>query len=136
MSSIKPGERMKSVTASGHFLLSLLFPLCGKPQHWGGQRQNSDWISAKSQPSSYTYPLHHSSRKTLSSNQACKILSPKSPTQQIRCPVKLNSSLCTAAAEPSKAEVSAATPAQVPVPAAPVHICFFCFSLFSLPNCN
>lgn len=116
-------------------LAALLFLLCGKAQHWGGQRQNSAWIRARSQPSSYTYPLHHSSRKSLSYSQACKILCPNSPTQQIRCPVKLNSSLCTAAKQkclcshPSPGSCASSTC---------THLLFFFFFifLFSLPNCN
>lgn len=75
------------------------FPSVAKPS----TRQNSDWISARPQPSSYTYPLHHSSIKTLSYRHVCTILCPKSQTQKIRC--QSNSSPCTAA-EPSKREVS------------------------------
>lgn len=118
-------------------LLPLLFLLCGKPQHGGGQRQSGDWISASSQPSSYTYPLHHSSIKTLRYSQVCNISCPKSPTQQIRCPVQFLSLHCSSRAQQTRS-VSATTPAHAPVQAAPVHICFFFFFAFpfSLPNCN
>lgn len=59
---------------------------CGKPSTRVGRDRTV--TGPVPNPSSCTYPLHHSSVKTLSYSQACKILWPKSPTQQIRCPVK------------------------------------------------
>lgn len=59
---------------------------CGKPSTRVGRDRTV--TGPVPNPSSCTYPLHHSSVKTLSYSQACKIFWPKSPTQQIRCPVK------------------------------------------------
>lgn len=54
----------------------------------GGQRWDANRMGAKALTSSYTYLLHTSPRKNLSYSQACNVLHPKSPTQQIKFSVK------------------------------------------------
>lgn len=129
MSCINSGEAMRSVTAWRHFFVSLL--LCQSPA-LGWAETKWCWISAKSQPSSCTYPLHHSSAKTLTYRQACKMLWPKSLTQQIRCPLKFLS-LQSPAKE--KCLCSHTSPRSC-ASSTCTHLLIFLFSLFSLPNCN
>lgn len=118
-------------------LLPLLFLLCGKPQHGGGQRQSGDWISASSQPSSYTYPLHHSSIKNPPLQSSLQYIVSKKPhsADQMSSSIPL-SALQQQSPANEKCLCNHTSPRSC-ASSTCTHLLFFSFALpFSLPNCN
>lgn len=80
---------------------------CGKPCYWGGQQRSSNRSSASSQPSSYTYPLHHQLYKNPQLQSSLQRIVSKKPCSADQAFSRIPSVWIAAAeSKPCKQEVS------------------------------
>lgn len=106
--------------------ISLCPSSCAKAQHWGGQRQSGAELVPNPSPAPALTHCITALQKPSLTGKPARCCGQKASLS--RSDVHLNSSLCRAQ---QRRSVSAATPAHVPVQAAPVHICLFFFFLSS-----